>query len=207
MNNPKLSYWFHTLGRYWAVILIGGFITWSIFSDSITGTSSPLPAPVAQVSGSDANQIAREALNQASQSNFQVDTVPISLTTGTILKKRSAYLQGYGELQIKNGTSEDAVAKLIRDGTSILTVYIKANSTYTMKDISDGTYWLAFTQGLDWDAEAKTFRRGVGYSAFEETFDFETTDTQYSIYEVTLNPVVGGTAKTSDVNEAQFSAY
>ena len=123
------------------------------------------------------------------------------------LKKNSIYLQGYGELQIKNGTSIDAVAKLIRGGTSILTVYIKANNTYTMLDVSDGIYWLAFAQGLDWDSTTQKFRRNTQFSVFEETFNFTTTSDQYTIFEVTLNPVVGGTAETNDIPGNQFDQY
>ena len=129
----------------------------------------------------------------------------------SIFKKNNIYIKGDGELQINNGTSLDAVAKLIRGGTSVLTVYIKANSNYTMLNISDGTYWLAFAQGLDWDSTTKKFRRNKQYSVFEETFNFITTeDSNYyypSGFEVTLNPVIGGTAETEDIPGSQFDQY
>jgi len=110
-------------------------------------------------------------------------------------------------LQISNGTSYDAVAKLIRDGASVLTIYIKANSTYTMENINDGTYWLAFAQGTDWNPDTKKFNRNTQTSAFDDTFVFETTDTRYSGWEVTLNPVAGGTAQSSDIDPSQFDQY
>jgi len=158
-------------------------------------TSTPLPTP-------DTTARAQQ------ESTYVPDLKPgNSLPSGTVLKKRSAYLQGDGELQISNGTSYDAVAKLIRDGASILTVYIKANNTYTMKDISDGTYWLAFVQGTDWNADTQKFNRNAHASAFDETFEFETTATQYSGWEVTLNAVAGGTAQSSDVDLSQFDQY
>lgn len=131
----------------------------------------------------------------------------VSLANGTILKKSGVFLRGNGELQIKNGTELDAVAKLIRNGTSVLTVYIKANNNYTLLNISDGIYWLAFTQGSDWDSATQKFKRNIEYSVFDETFNFATTERQYTTFEVTLNPVLGGTAKTSNVDPQQFSDY
>jgi len=155
----------------------------------------PLPPPIAQIS-SDA-----------------VEFTPNTLSNGTVLKKNNVYLQGYGELKIINGTNLDAVAKLIYGGTSVLTVYIKANSTYTMLDISDGIYWLAFAQGLDWDSINKSFKSDTQYSVFKDTFNFVTTDIEYTnkyeyqTFEVTLNPVIGGTAETTDILGSQFDQY
>ncbi len=178
--------------RFWFLILIGGLMLWGVLSPD---TSTPLPTP--------------DTTAQSQQESVVVpDLTPgNSLSTGTVLKKRSVYLQGDGELQISNGTSYDAVAKLIRDGASVLTVYIKANSTYTMKNISDGTYWLAFAQGTDWNVTTQKFNRNAHASAFDETFEFETTATQSAGWEVTLNPVAGGTAQSSDVDLSQFDQY
>ncbi len=178
--------------RFWFLLLIGGLMLWGVLSPD---TSTPLPTP-----------------NTTAQSQQESVVVPDltpgnSLPTGTVLKKRSAYLQGEGQLQISNGTSYDAVAKLIRDGASVLTVYIKANTTYTMENITDGTYWLAFAQGTDWNATTQKFNRNAHASAFDETFEFETTNTQSAGWEVTLNEVAGGTASASDVDLTQFDQY
>lgn len=178
--------------RFWFLLLIGGLMLWGVLSPD---TSTPLPTP-----------------NTTAQSQQESVVVPDltpgnSLPTGTVIKKRSAYLQGEGQLQISNGTSYDAVAKLIRDGASVLTVYIKANTTYTMENITDGTYWLAFAQGTDWNATTQKFNRNAHASAFDETFEFETTDTRSAGWEVTLNEVAGGTASASDVDLTQFDQY
>lgn len=192
MQNISIQGVLRFVGRFWFLLLIGGLMLWGALEPD---TSTPLPTP-------DTTARAQQ------ESTYVPDLTPgNSLPTGTVLKKRSAYLQGDGELQISNGTSYDAVAKLIRDGASILTVYIKANSTYTMKDISDGTYWLAFVQGTDWNADIQKFNRNAHASAFDETFEFETTATQYSGWEVTLNAVAGGTAQSSDVDLSQFDQY
>lgn len=192
MQNLTIQGVLHFVGRWWLWLIMGGLALWGALDSSTSSTPLPMPDTAAQ----------------SQQESYVPDLTPgNSLPTGTVLKKRNAYLQGDGELQISNGTTYDAVAKLIRDGTSVLTVYIKANSTYTMKDISDGTYWLAFVQGTDWNANTQQFNRNAHASAFDETFEFETTTTQYSGWEVTLNPVTGGTAQSSDVDLSQFDQY
>lgn len=180
------------ISRFWFLLLIGGVVLWGWIDDA---SKAPLPTP--------------STTAQAEQTvDYQPDLTPgNSLPTGTVIKRRSAYLQGEGELKISNGTSYDAVAKLIRDGASVLTVYIKANDTYTMTGINDGTYWLAFAQGTDWNNTTLKFNRNAVTSAFDDTFVFETTDTKYAGWEVTLNPVAGGTAQSSDVDPAQFDQY
>lgn len=193
MQNITIQSVLRFVGRFWFLLLIGGFIVWGAIDDS--GTSTPLPTP--------------DTTAQAQQeSTYVPDLTPgNSLPTGTVIKKRSTYLQGEGQLQISNGTSYDAVAKLIRDGASVLTVYIKANTTYTMENITDGTYWLAFAQGTDWNATTQKFNRNAHASAFDETFEFETTNTRSAGWEVTLNEVAGGTASASDVDLTQFDKY
>lgn len=193
MQDLTMKHVLHFIGRFWWPLIIGGFVLYGVFSDSETAT--PLPAPS---SSSQADRVVES----------QPDLTPgNSLLTGTVIKKRSTYLQGEGQLKIVNGTNYDAVAKLIRDGTSLLTVYIKANETYTMKNISDGTYWLAFAQGTDWNETTLKFNRNAQVSAFDDTFDFTTTATKSSGWEVTLNAVAGGTAQSSDVDPAQFDQY
>lgn len=149
-------------------------------------------------------------VGQNNQSNFTPQPA-ISLATGTVIKRNTTYLQGEGKLEIKNGTNLDAVAKLVRNSTSVLTVYIKANSNYTMTNISNGTYKLAFAQGLDWDSINQKFRRNEQYSIFDKSLSFTATEDgqyyYYSTFEVTLHPVVGGDAETSNVNPDLFDSY
>lgn len=140
-----------------------------------------------------------------------------SLTNGTIFTSNTSYLKGNGELNIDNGTDSDAIAKLVRVSAqkSIFTVYIKANSKYTIKNISDGDYKLLFNLGNDWDKEKKAFMINSSYEVFEDIFDFRTSSyeddeyihTQYSAFDITLNPVIDGQAKTDQVNPAEFANY
>lgn len=141
----------------------------------------------------------------------------MSLSNGTILSKNSYYLNGLGELQIKNGTSLDAIAKLVNTtiNKSVFTVYIKANTTYTISKVKDGNYKLFFNLGNDWNTEVKAFAVNSSYEVFEDLFDFTTREyeegdyirTRYSNFKVTLNPVVGGTAETENINVAEFANY
>jgi hypothetical protein len=189
----------HGLGRYWFLALVAGVIAYSIYDDS---TKPKLPPPSTA-----------EAAQQTEVVPPPDMTPGVSLPTGTILKQRSAYLQEKGELKIDNGTDFDAVAKLIHgtgaSGTSVFSVYIKAHDTYTIEDISDGTYWLAFAQGTDWNSTTQKFNRNNEVSAFADTFVYETKDTDeyYPAWHVTLNPVAGGNAETNSVNADQFDAY
>ncbi|MDD4289669.1 MAG: hypothetical protein PHH83_00125, partial [Patescibacteria group bacterium] len=132
----------------------------------------------------------------------------VSLSNGTILSQNSYLLNGSGELKIDNGTSLDAIAKLVNISTnkSILTVYIKANSVYNILNISDGDYKLLFNLGNDWDSRIKAFTVNSSYETFVEPFNFETND-YYSTFSVTLNPVINGTAHTQDINAQEFGNY
>ncbi len=141
----------------------------------------------------------------------------ISLDNGTMLYGNPYYFKGYGELKIDNGTSLDAIAKLVNVTTnkSISTVYIKANSDYTISKISNGDYKLFFNLGNDWDTEIKAFAVNSSYEVFQETFDFTTSKyeedeyirTKYATFSVTLNPIIGGHAKTNEINAMDFSRF
>jgi hypothetical protein len=186
MKNLK---WVHSIGRYWFLILIVIVVIWAaVASGNSDSSSSSLPPPVA-----------------VPVATVPVD--PVSLSTGTILKQRSAYLQGDGTLTVSNGTDGDAVIKLINGGTSVFTVYIKKGDSYNIKNISDGSYRVAFDQGTNWDSATGTFTNDEGSQFFEDVLDYATTDSQYTTYNLTLNPVEGGTAQTNTVNSNQFSQY
>lgn len=145
-----------------------------------------------------------------------VSTIPtkdpktyISLSNGNLFYKDSNNFSGLGELKINNGTNSDAIAKLVNIATnkSVLTIYIKANNIYNVTKISDGNYKLMFNLGNDWDAGVKAFNINSSYEVFEENFDFITSESQYSTFSVTLNPVIGGDAKTNEVKPVEFGNY
>lgn len=150
-----------------------------------------------------------------------VPTIPVkypknyfSLPNGTVLFKNPYYLNGLGELKIDNGTDMDAMAKLVYSpiNKSICAVYIKAKSVYTIPEISDGEYMLYFTHGQNWDNINKKFLKNKAYSKFEDNFEFITkeqtkyngVETIYSTFEITLHPVISGTANTDEINAEEF---
>ncbi len=141
----------------------------------------------------------------------------VSLPNGTVLSKDTYSLAGLGELEVDNGTSLDAIAKLVdtTTKTSIFTVYIKANSIFTINKVSSGNYKLYFNLGNDWDSGVKAFRVNSGYEVFEEDFDFTTSKsvesegirTRYATFRVTLNPTIDGRAETNEVDAGEFGSY
>jgi len=141
----------------------------------------------------------------------------ISLPNGTIIDSIPLYLDGLGEISIDNGTSMDALAKLVRNypRKSVYTVYVKAKSIYKMTEISDGYYHLYFVHGQDWDIINRKFLVNASYSKFEDGFDFVTQNeylldgisTRYTVFEITLHSVLGGSAETDKVSEKEFNQF
>jgi|GEM_PF-1443306 len=128
---------------------------------------------------------------------------PFSLPNGTNIY-HSGVSHGYGRLTVTNGTDYDAAAKLVRYGETHRFVYVRANHDVVIKDIYQGTYTLLFASGTDWDVRHRRFKRDKSFSKFDEVLYFTVTDTQYSTYRVTLNPVPAGNAHTSDIDESEF---
>ena len=129
---------------------------------------------------------------------------PRRLSTGTFIKQ-TVPLDGDGELEIDNGTSLDAVAVFTTlTDQVVFAVYVQAQSKFTVSGIRDGTYKLFFMLGEDWDEKGARFTRKVRRAVFEDNFPYTTTETTATVWSVTLHPVVGGTAETEDINEAEF---
>jgi hypothetical protein len=125
-----------------------------------------------------------------------------SLSTGTYL--RDTDRSGMGHLTIKNGGDGDAVITLTRSGARSFAVYLRKNSSYTVKGVRDGTYTVYFTTGSDWDSGQKGFTQGCAYQKFDDQIKFSTTSSTYTDDTLTLYAVAGGTASTSDVPPDQF---
>lgn len=139
------------------------------------------------------------------------------LSNGSVLSSRIGGNSGLGTLEIDNGTDDDAIVKLTnaKIGTSLFTVYVQANSKFTIRSIPDGIYELYFQAGKDWDDKTRKFLYYPSFSKFSDDFQYTTThtetddaiNTRYATYKITLNPVVGGTAKTITIAESEFEKY
>ena len=140
-----------------------------------------------------------------------------SLPNGTIINSNPYYLDGLGEFKIDNGTDRDAVVKLVNTDIekSVFTVYVKSKNIYRIKKICDGTYKLLFNIGQDWDKINKRFTVNNSYSKFRKLYNFETheqtyydkIETKYSTFEITLHSVIGGSAKTDNIDPKEFENY
>jgi len=139
------------------------------------------------------------------------ETVAVSSTeaaarpgNGKILYHRIS--GGQGRLKVKNGTSRDAVVTLVRGRSKAISVYIRARSTASVRDVRDGTYTIFFTSGHRFSTSRGRFTSAPSYQRFTSKLRFNTTSTSSTIWTLTLNPVVGGNARTTGVNPNDFPA-
>jgi hypothetical protein len=114
--------------------------------------------------------------------------------------------KGHGELQVSNGTDEDAVLKLVKGQSLVRFVYITKHSSVNLKDVAPGTYLIFFSHGLDWDKYINKFNRNCSYTKFDEVFPYSEEEGYYSIYKITLHPVPDGNAQTSPMDESVFQS-
>ena len=117
---------------------------------------------------------------------------------------------GYGVLEVQNGTVEDAVSSLYNPATDemVREIYVQARHSFRMKGIPTGIYERAYTQGFDWLGD-DIFRCGdPDYAQFEQQFDFteerDQEGVQYSTITVTLHSVVGGNIRTKKISRREF---
>ncbi|GAA1758170.1 hypothetical protein [Nonomuraea bangladeshensis] len=113
---------------------------------------------------------------------------------------------GRGVLKIKNGLRTDGVVILVRGKTKAISIYVRAKSTASIKDVRDGTYRLYFTTGYRYSKSRHRFTRAATYQRFNDRLRYYTTATASRIYTLTLHPVRGGNAGTQHVNPKDFPA-
>lgn len=115
---------------------------------------------------------------------------------------------GQGVLEINNGTSADAVVRLVAGEAATHAVYVHHGATARVTKIPDASYTIYVLQGSGWDDARQEFTVDAQFSKFESTADFVTERTgggiQYSEFSITLHPVVGGTAQVVDVDPASI---
>jgi hypothetical protein len=134
-----------------------------------------------------------------------------SLPNGTELRKRR-YLNGRGELTVENGSLDDAVVHLVdlNTGKTIRTFYVRADNTFTERQIPPGLYGVYFTTGIGWNAALKTFNLNASYSHFgnnleyTEKIDQDRGKVEKIIYKMSLQPVQGGNAEIESSDKESF---
>jgi hypothetical protein len=123
---------------------------------------------------------------------------------------------GLCSLKVVNGTDRDAVVKMVsvrqidKVPAEVLCrfVYICTGTFVTIDGIGAGNYQLFFCTGTHWDKPGKRFMRPHTAQKFTELMKFtqehKAGSIQYSANEVTLHPVVGGSARTGWVDQEEF---
>lgn len=132
--------------------------------------------------------------------------------TGTNLIRPSKE-GGRAWLRISNGTNSDAIAKLVDNATNqtCRLVYIQAGAVTTISSIGSGHYTLKFSLGSGYIEESGKFLDSQSFSKFDETLDSTVSRAgnklEWMNHEVTLNPVPGGTARTSSISATDFEDH
>lgn len=113
---------------------------------------------------------------------------------------------GQGTLKIKNGTSRDGVVTLVKGRTKAISIYVRARSSASVRDVRDGTYRVYFTTGSRFRVSKGRFSQSAVYQRFNDRLRFTTSATSRSVWTLTLNPVRGGNARTTSINPKDFPA-
>ncbi|MGW5163102.1 hypothetical protein ACWEPN_47150 [Nonomuraea wenchangensis] len=141
-----------------------------------------------------------------------VSTTTVSATATAAARPRNGAILfdrisgGRGVLKIKNGLRTDGVVILVKGKTKAISIYVRAKSTASIKDVRDGTYRLYFTTGYAYSTSRHRFTRAATYQRFNDRLRYYTTATASRIYTLTLHPVRGGNAGTRHVNPKDFPA-
>lgn len=97
-----------------------------------------------------------------------------------------------GKLTILNGDTANAYVVLTFDNqTRYRSLFIEAGDGDTITNIPDGPYYLYY-------------KIGNHSGRFDDPIEFTSTQDTYSTVKITLYPVKGGTAKTSEIDEKDF---
>lgn len=130
-----------------------------------------------------------------------------SLPNGTDISE-PVDVSGRGKLEVTNGTGYDGFVKLTEGAVVRRRTYVTAGNSITLSGISECNCRVMFVTGVDFDGE--TFMRHASYLVYDESFDFslERADGIISVpfWKITLNPVIGGNARTHKISKEEFLA-
>jgi hypothetical protein len=123
--------------------------------------------------------------------------------SGTILYE--AISGGMGQLTIENGLSQDGVVVLVLGRSRAISVYVRDKAKITVHNVKEGTYTIYFTTGYHYSACQGRFTEDAAYYRFDKHAHF-VAPPYYTIASLTLNPVKGGNAPTSQIGPQDFPA-
>jgi hypothetical protein len=99
-----------------------------------------------------------------------------------------------------NSGDGDAFIKLKNQAErTILSFYVKANSTATIENIPDGQFTLSWASGRNFSRECGLFFQDMSASSSPDTINMRSGGGRYSIYRFTLRSVVGGNLRPRDM--------
>ena len=100
--------------------------------------------------------------------------------------------------------------KLSRDGEATAVVFVHEGDEATLTGIVPGTYDIQFSLGIGYNPETRRFVRNDRFHEFDEPTTYtkvrDARGTSYGVLRVTLDPVVGGNARTETIDEGAFAA-
>jgi hypothetical protein len=74
--------------------------------------------------------------------------------------------------------------------------------------LTPGQYRILFATGFDWDSTAERFERDASYFDFDRELAYGETKERrqiiYTVYSITLNPVLGGNIRPKSISEQEF---
>jgi uncharacterized protein (TIGR03000 family) len=117
---------------------------------------------------------------------------------------------GNSVLTVENGTSTDALVRLVRLGAReqlVRNFYIPAGRSFTASNVPPGDYVLRVAYGTDWDIGAGKFTSDRSFSQteqFDVTEERTSTGIRYSRIRITLHKVVGGNFSSTPSSEEDF---
>jgi hypothetical protein len=110
---------------------------------------------------------------------------------------------GMGQLTIEDGLSQDGVVVLVLGRSKAISVYVRAKAKATVHNIKDGTYTIYFTTGYHFSTCQGRFTQDAAYYRFDKHVHF-VSPPYYTVATLTLNPVKGGNAPTSQIGPQDF---
>ena len=111
---------------------------------------------------------------------------------------------GAGRLEITGSPDYDSLLKLRVKKRGIRNVYVRRNASVTVESLPDGTYEIYLAQGRDWSDADNRFTRECSFSVFDDKLTFETTSTQYTIYQLELLESFFGNATSTTLDPDDF---
>lgn len=114
---------------------------------------------------------------------------------------------GSNRLKIDNQRSKDMLVVLTDPADpsrQLLSVYVQANSTSTVRGIQSGTYTPFYSDGSDWCVFYQRFTVDPDYGRFQDDSVFTASSSTYTIVTLTFGATDGGWSPTSDVDPDDF---